>query len=203
MPELKFFYSPASRYSYLALTQVPAIEREFGVSFEWIPNVGGRIRELRGADPFAGPPLSGQYDWAYRQKDAEAWARYYGVPYQEPRSVEFDSPLLGAAAVAALHFDRGHSYSCELAAEVFARGSWPLDHQLCVRLAAEHGIDSDVFEIALAAPETAEQLEANCRLAHELGVFGNPTFMVAGDMFWGQDRLPLVRQALDALGVTP
>ena len=197
MSDLRFFYSPGSRYSYLALTQMPKIEREFGVEFAWTPTVGGRIRELRGADPFRGPPQSGQYDWEYRRRDAEAWARYYGVDFQEPRSHELDAAMLGVAAVAASRSDRHREYSCALAAEVFARSSWPIDEALCLGVAAQVGIDGDAFERAFRAPEVAQELEENCRSAFERGVFGNPSCIVGDELFWGQDRLPLVRHALE------
>lgn len=195
-PELRFYFSPASRYSYLALTQVPRLESELDVSFDWIPTVGGRIRELRGADPFAGPPLSGQYEWAYRQTDAEAWAAFYGVPYREPRSVELDSPLLGRASVAAKQLGGVRPYAPELAAAVFAHGTWPVDEAVCTRIAKQVGLDDAAFADLLEAGESSDQLERNSQAAFEAGAFGNPTFFVDGEMFWGQDRLPLVRSAV-------
>lgn len=195
-PDLKFFYSPGSRYSYLALTQMPRIEQEYEVSFDWIPTVGGRIREIRGADPFAGPPLSGQYDWEYRQKDAEAWADYYGVPFQEPQSVKFDARLLGVTTAAAKELGLEREYSIELASEVFARGSWPIDRRLCVRVAEAIGLDREAFAGWVESPRMSAQIEANCQQAVELGVFGNPTFIVSDALYWGQDRLALVEYAL-------
>ena len=60
--QLEFYFSPGSRYSYLALSQIPRLEATFDVRFEWIPVTGTTVGNLRGADPFQGPPLSGQYD---------------------------------------------------------------------------------------------------------------------------------------------
>ena len=76
------------------MSQLPDIEQRFGVKFRWVPVNGKRIRSLRGADPFDGPPRSGQYDWTYRETDAAAWADYYGVDFREPENVEFDVELL-------------------------------------------------------------------------------------------------------------
>jgi len=90
MPTLNFYFAPGSRYSYLATCRIPALEQKYGVEFDWIPVTGTRIRALRGADPFSGPPVSGQYDWEYRRRDAEAWAAYYQVPYREPVDHDFD-----------------------------------------------------------------------------------------------------------------
>jgi 2-hydroxychromene-2-carboxylate isomerase len=197
LSELVFFYSPGSRYSFLALTQMQRIEAEHQVEFDWIPTVGARIRELRGADPFSGPPQSGQYDWEYRRKDAEAWADYYGVEFREPRSVEFDARLLSVAAESAKAMGAVRDYSRELASEVFARNGWPIDRSLCIRVAASIGLPTREFEEAIDATETADRVARNCQSAYELGVFGNPTFCVDDAMFWGQDRLVLVERALE------
>ena len=69
---LTYYFSTGSRYSYLSMSQVPGIERRYGVEFDWVPVNGKRIRNLRGVDPFQGPPQSGQYDWEYREQDAKA-----------------------------------------------------------------------------------------------------------------------------------
>jgi 2-hydroxychromene-2-carboxylate isomerase len=75
--EVEFFYGVASRYSYLASTQLPAIEQATGCRFRWRPLFSGDLLALRGVSPFKQPPPSGQYDWSYRRRDAEEWAAYY------------------------------------------------------------------------------------------------------------------------------
>lgn len=86
-----FYYSLGSRYSYLASTQIGKLERETGCEVIWCPLYSVDLYRLRGTNPFQGEAVSGQYDWDYRQYDAECWADYYGVAYREPRgAVEFD-----------------------------------------------------------------------------------------------------------------
>ncbi len=196
MQNLEFYFSPGSRYSYLALSQLPGVEREFGVQFDWIPVVGGRIREIRGVDPFQGPPQSGQYDWEYRRIDAEAWADLYAIPFQEPQSVVFDSDMLGRSAVVAKQLNVVQEYSWELASEVFGRGTWPLNDAVAIRTAQSLSLDVELFERLLSSDRIREEIEANCQSAVSKGVFGTPTFFVGPKMFWGNDRIPLVRHEL-------
>ena len=59
-PSLTYYFSTGSRYSFLSMSQMPLIERRYGVRFDWVPVNGKRIRALRGADPFKGSPQSGQ-----------------------------------------------------------------------------------------------------------------------------------------------
>ncbi|HYQ84303.1 MAG TPA: hypothetical protein VEP28_09920, partial [Rubrobacter sp.] len=77
---VRFYYSVGSRYSYLASTQMAKLERETGCEVVWRPLYSVDLYGLRGASPFEGEPVSGQYDWDYRRRDAERWADHYGVP---------------------------------------------------------------------------------------------------------------------------
>ena len=64
---------------------------------------------------------------------------------------------------------------------------------LCTRL----GIDAEAFEQGIAEPEIKAQLKANTDEAIARGAFGSPTIFVGGhDMYFGNDRLPLVREAV-------
>ena len=98
---VEFFFSPGSRYSYLAASQMTTLATETGCTVDWRPVHGPDLRRLRGADPFVGDPVSGQYDWNYRRRDAEAWAEYYGIPFREPPAHDFDFKVLVRAATAA------------------------------------------------------------------------------------------------------
>src|SRR5438309_10682297 len=121
-----FYYSIGSRYSYLASTQIAKRERETGSRVRWHPVNGPDIRKLRGRDPFAGEPLSGQYEWPYRRYDAECWANYYGVAFREPPSPHFDYRLLVKAATAAKRLGAVVPYSHALFRSVRDEGVWPL-----------------------------------------------------------------------------
>ena len=196
---LEFYFSPGSRYSYLALSQVPKLEDTYDVLFEWIPVTGSTVRNLRGADPFQGPPLSGQYDWNYRQSDAEAWADYYGIPFVEPRDHVFDADLLGRGAIAANTFGRLRDVSWAIAREVYEHASWPLDEEVVIAAAESVGLDRAKFAELLGCEETCTTMATNCQRAVERGAFGTPTFFVNERIVWGNDRIPLLRHALDKL----
>jgi 2-hydroxychromene-2-carboxylate isomerase len=74
MTEVEFFFGLGSRYSYLAFSQISRIEATLGCRFLLRPLGSMELLKLLGRSPFAGAPLSGQYEWEYRRKDAEAWA---------------------------------------------------------------------------------------------------------------------------------
>lgn len=194
-PALTYYFSTGSRYSYLSMSQVPGIEARLGVDIDWVPVNGKRIRALRGADPFSGPPQSGQYDWGYREHDAKAWASYYNIAFVEPQDVEFDVECLLAGVIAAARQGDIRAYAWALAEEVFAHGTWPLDQAVVDRVALQHDLDMDRFAADCADPATRTTLEANCADAVARGAFGTPSLFVGEDLYWGNDRLVLFEQA--------
>src|SRR5262245_51531581 len=96
-----FYLGLGSRYSYLAASQVERIEKAYGCCFVWKPIASGALMDRRGGNPFRGEPLSGQYDWGYREYDAKCWAAYYGIPFKEPVHFRVDPAMLALACLAA------------------------------------------------------------------------------------------------------
>ena len=99
-PGVDFYYGIASRYSYLASTQMARLDEETACRVRWLPIYSGDLIGRCG-DPFDGSVVSGQYDWSYRRYDAECWAAYYDIPYNEPDFDDYDSRQLARTCIAA------------------------------------------------------------------------------------------------------
>src|SRR5215510_1111393 len=195
MRSVDFYFGLGSRYSYLAFTQLDRIERVQGCRFVLQPLSSVELLEMRGQSPFQHPLVSGQYDWRYRQADAEAWAAYYGVPYIEPKAFPDDHRLLAKACWAAHAQCRMRAYCRAVFQAVF------VDHEdigrtLCVQRARALGLDGDAFETALADNAVDQRLTLITQRAVQRGVFGVPAFLVDDRMFWGNDRLVLLEHYL-------
>jgi 2-hydroxychromene-2-carboxylate isomerase len=200
--EVEFFYGVASRYSYLASTQLPAIERATGCRFRWRPLFSGDLLALRGGSPFRKPPPSGQYDWSYRRRDAEEWAAYYGVPFREPPAELKGKKLprrLALACAAAARLGAVQGYSARLFLAVFADANSRFDRAGLSEYAAELRLNRDEFLQALDDPATDRDLRETTEEAFGRGAFGVPTCFVGDRMYWGNDRLVLLVQFLQSL----
>jgi 2-hydroxychromene-2-carboxylate isomerase len=206
--KIDFYYSIGSRYSYLAATQIDALQQETGCDVEWHPVNSVRLIAQRECSPFEGKPISGQYEWAYRELDAQRWANLYGVPYVEPRGrVDFDSEWLALASTAAKRLGKVEEYSRLLFAKMFEHSSFSqgkalptrIDQSVCVTAAEKCGISSVDFQIALGETETINQLNATISSAHQAGVFGVPTFVAGDELFWGNDRIILLHHYLKSI----
>jgi 2-hydroxychromene-2-carboxylate isomerase len=195
-PSIDFFYGLGSRYSYLASTRIERLAADTGCRVRWRPLFSGDRFAARGRDPFRGEPRSGQYDWAYRRRDAERWAAYYGVPYREPADVAYDPRRLALAGTAAARLGAVERFSRRLFQALFVDGTSPLDDEDCAMLARQVGVEPSAFRRALADARTAAQLTATVEEAAARGVFGVPSFVLGDEIYFGNDRLVLLRHAL-------
>ena len=69
-----------------------------------------------------------------------------------------------------------------------------------IGVAGELGLSTAEFTERLRDPATAAEIESNCQSAVGKGVFGTPTLLIDNELFWGNDRLPLVRHHISKLG---
>ncbi|MGK7917000.1 MAG: 2-hydroxychromene-2-carboxylate isomerase [Prochloraceae cyanobacterium] len=200
METIDFYYSIGSRYSYLASTQIDTLKQEFDCQVIWHPVNSVKLIAQRGLSPFKGEPVSGQYEWTYRELDAKRWAKFYGIPYLEPRGrVNFDPELLARACITAKRLDKVEEYSHLLFMAMFQDSLSQIDERECTIRAEACGISANDFQSNLKAEETVNQLNETINRALESGVFGVPTFIVSGELFWGNDRIILLRHHLRKL----
>ena len=195
-PAVEFYYSVGSRYSYLASTQIASLERDSGARVEWIPVSSVSLMAASGYRPFDGSQPSGQYDFKFRRADAEAWADYYGVPYREPADPLGLPNECALAACVALRMGAVMPFSHAFFRAHFVDGAIIRTTDDIVAVAQTAGLDAVRFRQALADKEAGALHAAHIARAQRAGAFGVPIFVVGDRMFWGNDRLALVRHAL-------
>jgi 2-hydroxychromene-2-carboxylate isomerase len=193
--QLDFYFAIDSRYSYLAATQVPHIEAEFGCTIGWKPLSFQAVMDARGDDPYDGRKLIGQYEPAYRNKDVHRWADFYQIPLITP-DWEGDWSRIALAATAAVRLDAGQAMSFGLFQAVMQDAATPKNDQDLAAIAERAGIDGKRLIATIDEPETKELFQQNLADARRLGVFGVPSFAVGEEIFWGNDRITLLKHHL-------
>lgn len=197
MAAIDFYFGVGSRYSYLAATQIDTLAAECGATVRWRALHSRELIARAGADPFRPEVRRGQYDPAYRTLDARRWAAYYSVPYREPDWDAADWRRLALACVAADRLSAGPAFAKVLFSACFTQGRAPSDDAALERLAAGVGLDPHALVAAIDSPDTAAAHHRNLDDAALAGAFGVPTFVLdTGELFWGQDRLTLLRHRL-------
>ena len=184
---IDFWFEFGSSYSYLSLMRIEALAGQAGVPLRWKPFLLGPIfRELGWqGSPFNEQKEKGEYAW----RDLERRARKYGIPFTRP--TVFPRTALLPMRVALIGADqRWMGEFCRRIMLMNWSQDTDIDHAGAV-LAALEGLVPDPAAIVQAAgqDDNKSALRAQTSAARALGIFGAPTFIVNGEMFWGDDRL--------------
>lgn len=191
---VEFYFDFGSPTSYLAYTQLPAICAEAGAALVYRPVLLGGVFQATGnASPIA-IPAKGRYTLI----DMTRFARRYGVPMKMNPHFPINTLTLMRAATG-MHLRQPERFEALLAC-VF-KGMWVDalnlgDPAVLGPLLAEAGFDPQALLALTAEQAVKDALKANTEAAIKRGMFGAPTMFVGDEMFFGQDRLDFVREAL-------
>ena len=192
--QVEFFFDFGSPTAYLAYTQLPKIAAECGAALLWRPMLLGGVFKATGNQSPVLIEAKGRWMW----DDMARWARRYGVPLEKnPHFIINTLTLMRGAAGYQLREPGTFARYVEL----MFRAMWvePCNLGDAAVLAAtlqRAGFDAAAFGAMAADPAVKAKLIADTEQAVARGVFGAPTMFVGGDMFFGQDRLEFVREAL-------
>lgn len=185
--QMQFWFEFASTYSYPAALRVEAMCRERSVDLVWKPFLLGPVFAAQGWNdsPFNLYPSKGRYMW----RDVERLCAKHGFAFRRPSAFPRSGVL--AARVACLSSDK--PWLPEFVRSVF-RANFAED----LDIAAPETIRSileDLGEPGHALLRRAQasgnknHLRVQVEEAGNLGIFGAPSFVVGGELFWGNDRL--------------
>ena len=195
---LDVYWDFSSPFAYLGAMQAKALAERTGARLTWRPTfLGGLFRSIGMPDvPLATFSPAKQ---RYIAKDIDRWAAYWGVPFRFP--TRFPTSSVRALRVyLALPADRQDGYR-----DAVFRAYWADDRDITDDAVLGSCVGDEAIATAALAradtPEIKAELRAATDQAAARGVFGVPTYVVGGtDLYWGQDRLELVEEALRAAG---
>jgi len=186
MHDIEFWFSIGSTYTFLTVSRLPEIERRTGIRFDWRPfSVRAIMLEMNNI-PFANKPVKAQYMW----RDIGRRAAMYGLEPRLPAPyplAEFD--LANRVAILARQEGWCRDYVCATYRRWFDEGEAAGSEPNLGDTLRELGKDRDEI-VARAMSDRIGQayLEATDE-ARAHGIFGAPSFVVGGELFWGDDRL--------------
>lgn len=187
---LEFFFDFRSPYSYLANSQLAGLD----VDVAYRPLEILELMKQVGNVPTSVicKPKS-----RYLGADLQRWARIYGVPFQRhPEMASIDARRLLRAALAANELGQAP----QVVGAIF-RAFWGVPAPLAtaadvVAVLNAAGVSAPDLSSRIDDPALDEALDKATAAAAERGVFGAPTMFVGDEMFFGNDRLDFVRDAL-------
>ena len=184
---IEFWYECTSPYSYIAAERAERLAGAAGVAVVWRPFVIGPILRLRPHTPSPtqdAPPAQKRY----RQRDVERLCASEGIPLNWPTTYPRNGLL--AARVAQI---ADPSWRRDFTRAVYRANFFEdreiSDPAVIASLLASLGRDTDAVLEAALSPANKAALAVAVEEAIGEGIFGAPSFVVEGELFWGNDRL--------------
>jgi len=199
MAEVECFFDCSSPWTYLAFHNLPAVAREFAAEIAWRPFLVGGVFNAINPSVHEARDHPVPAKQAYMQKDLQDWARDAGLRIVFPPTV---FPVNSVKAMRGCLVLEPEGKLVAFARAVF-EAYWGGDQdisrpEVLVGICRQVAVDAEAFLSAIEAPTIKDRLRANTQELMDRGGFGSPTIFVGGaDMYFGNDRLPLVRAALE------
>ena len=178
---IDFWFDFASPYSYVAAARVEAECAAAGVAFRYRPFLLGPLfsEQLGIKDsPFNVHPLRGRYMW----RDVERLCEKYGLAFRRPSAFPRNGVL--ASRIACIDSPSTGAFVRRVFEANFAS-----DRDISDPAVVEELAGGPALVAQAALPDVRGRVRANTDEARALGIFGAPDFTVAGELFFGQDRL--------------
>jgi 2-hydroxychromene-2-carboxylate isomerase len=194
MKTFEFWFDFGSPAAYLAFTQIPQIEAETGAKAIYRPMLLGGVFQATGNQSPAAIPAKGKYIF----DDFNRFSKRYDVPFSNNPHFPINTLLLmrGATGLQQQQSERFLAY-CTAVFDAIWVNALNMNEPATVGGALlKAGFDPQKLMALANDQATKDALKASTTEAVSRGVFGAPTFFVDGQMYWGQDRLDFVKEAL-------
>lgn len=197
-PTVDYYFSTVSPWAYLGHARFVAMTQAVGATVLVKPMDLGEILPVSGGLPLA---KRAPQRLAYRLVELQRFSSHLAIPLH-PQPAHF--PVNGndaAKLIIATDVARGSAAALDLAgrvgAAIWAEQRNVADPAVLAALLAEAGLPASLLDAA-AMDAAAARYAAYTTEARDLGVFGAPTYVIGGELFWGQDRLDFVQRRLQA-----
>ena len=198
---IEFFFDCSSPWTYLAFRNLQPLAAELKEPISWRPVlVGGIFNSVNQGIYTAREDMNAPKN-RYMLKDVQDSAREAGLKISFPPQVfpvNSVKAMRGCLWIAQNQQARGRyvDFVEAVFTAYFGRDEDISQDEVLGEICRQVGIDEQAFFAGIAMPDIKQQLKANTDEAIRRGAFGSPTFFVGDDMYFGNDRLPLVRSAV-------
>jgi 2-hydroxychromene-2-carboxylate isomerase len=187
---IRFYFSFRSPYSWLAAERIDAELGDLGVPIERLP-----VYPTPGV--FPNDPAALPNKAAHLVQDVARLAREAGLTLRFPATDEVDWALPHAAFLAAEALGAGHAFMREAFRKRWSEGRDVGDEAVLAEAAEAAGLDAAAVLEAARSEALRSEAEAGFRRGIERdAIFGVPSFVYRGKLYWGQDRMRFVRSAV-------
>ncbi len=197
MPNVEFYFDCSSPWTYLAFHGIQPLCAETHAELVWKPILVGGVFNSVNTSVYEMRANPVPRKAAYMGKDLQDWARYYGLQIGWPSVFPVNSVKAMRGAFVALEKQCLPQYARAVFETYWGQLEDISQDEVLRKIIARVGLEETDFFERIAQPEYKARLRENTDELIERGGFGSPTIFVDGDdMYFGNDRLELVRAAI-------
>ncbi len=198
MATLEFFYDCSSPWTYLAFHRIADVAQAAGAALRYRPFLVGGVFNTTNPSVYQNREQPVPAKAAYYRKDLQDWTRLYGLRIGSPAVFPVNSVKAMRGAFVAEAHGCVEPYS-RAVFEAYWGDLLDISQDDVLRqVVGRVGLDWEEFAARIASPELKQRLRDNTDELIARGGFGSPTLFVDhDDMYFGNDRLPLVAAALE------
>jgi 2-hydroxychromene-2-carboxylate isomerase len=196
MKTLEFYFDCSSPWTYLAFHNVQPMAAEIGAKIDWKPILVGGIFNTVNKTVYESREKPHPVKGRYYKKDLQDWARFSGLKIGMPPVFPVNSVKAMRGAFVAMEHDILPAYARAVFETYWGELQDISQDHVLGPIVEKVGLKRDAFFAKIAQPDYKERLRVNTDEVIARGGFGSPTMFVGDDMYFGNDRLPLVRAAL-------
>lgn len=196
-PTVDYFLAPQSPWTYLGHVRLAAMVRQAGATLRVLPmDLGGKVFPVSGGLPL---PKRAPQRQAYRLLELRRFSELLGLPLNlQPKYFPVGGDDAARLIITVEQYD-GADAAMKIAGAVLT-AVWAQERNIADtgvlgELLTEQGLDAGRLEQS-RSPQVQARYEAATQQAINAGVFGAPSYVVNGEIFWGQDRLDFVERKL-------
>ena len=192
---LEFYFDFGSPTAYLAHKRLGQLSTQYDLAVTYKPMLLGGVFKATGNNSPITIPAKGQYMMAH---DLPRFAHRYGVEINPNPFFPINTLNLMRTAIAAERLDCATRFINAVFDAVWVQEKNMGDSAVVAAVLTEHGLDAPALLALSQDPEVKAALITNTEAAVARGIFGTPTFFMDNEMYFGQDRLDFVEEALQA-----
>jgi 2-hydroxychromene-2-carboxylate isomerase len=196
---IDYYFAPQSPWTYLGHERFARIAKQAGATIRVLPVDLGRVFPMSGGLPL---PKRAPQRQTYRLVELKRFSEFLQMPLTlQPRFF----PVAGddaARLIIAIDMHDGAEAAMRITGAIL-KACWAQERNIAseqtfAELLQETGLSAQRIEQA-HTQAVQERYDADTQRAMEIGIFGAPTYVIEGEMFWGQDRLDFIQRKLETL----
>ena len=193
---IEFYFDCSSPWTYLAFAEIVSLSQRHELNIDWKPVLVGGVFNTVNQDIYEFRKKPNPLKLGYSNNDLHLWAKVRGISISFPEVF----PVNSVKAMRGCFFAMKGNQLVEFASNIFqaywSEGKDISQDDLLLDIAKNSNLDTEEFKKFITSQEAKDLLIKNTDELIERGGFGSPTFFYKEKMFFGNDRLHLLEEAI-------